>query len=60
MLKPKYHFFGHIHEGRGKLEQDGTTFVNASNCTRQGFERNDEEGITTMTMSIRDAMVFDI
>jgi Icc-related predicted phosphoesterase len=31
-LKPKVHIFGHIHEGYGRLEQDGTTYVNASVC----------------------------
>ncbi len=29
-VKPKIHLFGHIHEGYGQLETDGTTFVNAS------------------------------
>lgn len=29
-IKPKVHAFGHIHEARGKVEQDGTTFINAS------------------------------
>ena len=59
-IKPKYHLFGHVHESRGQVTEDGVTFVNASNCTRQNFQRDDEEGLTTMTMSIRDAMVFDI
>lgn len=32
-IKPKYHIFGHIHEGYG-VSTDGTTvFVNASTCT---------------------------
>ena len=31
-LQPIYHFFGHIHEGYGVLERDGTRFVNASTC----------------------------
>lgn len=26
--RPKYHFFGHIHEGAGRLTKDDTTFVN--------------------------------
>lgn len=30
--KPKIHFFGHIHEGYGMREKDGTVFVNASLC----------------------------
>jgi len=32
-IRPKLHLFGHIHEGYGILERDGTTFVNASCCT---------------------------
>ncbi|KYB28543.1 Metallophosphoesterase domain-containing protein 1-like Protein [Tribolium castaneum] len=33
-VKPKYHVFGHIHEGYG-LYTDGTTlFINASTCNR--------------------------
>lgn len=31
-LAPKVHAFGHIHEGAGTDERDGTTFVNASIC----------------------------
>lgn len=30
LIKPKVHVFGHIHEGRGLIEIDGTTFINAS------------------------------
>lgn len=29
-IKPRVHAFGHIHEGRGMHEEDGTTFINAS------------------------------
>lgn len=29
-LKPKLHVFGHIHEGYGTVEHDGTRFVNCS------------------------------
>jgi Icc-related predicted phosphoesterase len=31
-VKPRLHIFGHIHEGFGITEQNGTTFVNASVC----------------------------
>lgn len=31
--KPKYHVFGHIHEGYGEVIVDGTTFINASHMT---------------------------
>jgi Icc-related predicted phosphoesterase len=29
-VKPRYHIFGHIHEGYGQMEGEGTTFINAS------------------------------
>ncbi|MEN9361781.1 MAG: hypothetical protein RL095_3316 [Verrucomicrobiota bacterium] len=29
-VRPRLHLFGHIHEDAGRLEQDGTIFVNAS------------------------------
>jgi Icc-related predicted phosphoesterase len=29
-IKPKYHLFGHIHEGYGILNTDKTTFINGS------------------------------
>jgi len=29
-IQPKLHLFGHIHEARGKVNQDNITFVNAS------------------------------
>ena len=31
-IRPKVHVFGHIHEGYGVLEQDGTKYINASIC----------------------------
>ena len=31
-VKPKFHIFGHIHEGYGTEEHDGTTFINACTC----------------------------
>ncbi|MGP6158671.1 MAG: metallophosphatase domain-containing protein [Vulcanimicrobiaceae bacterium] len=39
-LAPRVHLFGHIHEGYGRLERDGTTFVNASICTARYEPRN--------------------
>lgn len=29
-VQPKYHFFGHIHQGFGKTELNGTTFCNVA------------------------------
>lgn len=29
-IKPKYHIFGHIHEGRGVLKEGSVVFINAS------------------------------
>jgi predicted phosphohydrolase len=34
-LKPKYHFFGHIHEGYGIMYWNQTVFINASICNRK-------------------------
>ena len=31
-LRPRLHVFGHIHESHGRLDRDGTTYVNASTC----------------------------
>ncbi len=31
-IRPRLHLFGHIHDAYGRLERDGTTFVNASTC----------------------------
>ena len=33
--RPKFHIFGHIHEGYGVTHNAYTTFVNASSCTLQ-------------------------
>jgi len=32
-IKPKYHVFGHIHEGYGVSSDGVTTYINASSCT---------------------------
>jgi hypothetical protein len=32
-IKPKFHVFGHIHEGYGVTTDGTTTFINASTCT---------------------------
>ena len=32
-VRPRLHVFGHIHEGYGVTEKDGTRFANASTCT---------------------------
>jgi len=31
--KPRFHVFGHIHDGYGVTQEDGTTFVNAATTT---------------------------
>lgn len=33
--RPKFHIFGHIHEGYGVTQNEHTTFVNASSCNLQ-------------------------
>jgi predicted phosphodiesterase len=39
-IKPKVHAFGHIHEGSGVLERNGTTYVNASICDDENRPTN--------------------
>lgn len=34
-VKPSFHVFGHIHQAYGTSRVDGTTFINASTCTRR-------------------------
>lgn len=34
IVKPKYHMFGHIHEGYGEHEENGVKFINASTCDK--------------------------
>ena len=31
-VRPRFHIFGHIHEGYGLWEEEGVTYLNASNC----------------------------
>lgn len=31
-VKPKIHVFGHIHEARGQVLQDGVHYINACSC----------------------------
>ncbi len=39
-VKPAYHIFGHIHEGYGMLEKDGTVFINASVVDEKYYVKN--------------------
>lgn len=34
-VNPKYHLFGHIHNGYGRYQSEHTTFINASICTEE-------------------------
>jgi len=34
-VKPKVHIFGHIHEGYGQVEKDGTIFINACSLNKR-------------------------
>lgn len=40
-IKPKYHVFGHIHEGYGTLVQGDTTFINAASVDEKYRQVND-------------------
>lgn len=39
-VSPRYHFFGHIHEGYGKAQLGDTTFINASINTEKYMPSN--------------------
>jgi Icc-related predicted phosphoesterase len=39
-LQPRYHLFGHIHEGYGRYNEDGLTYVNCSVCDVRTLARN--------------------
>ncbi|CAC5412121.1 UPF0046 protein T07D4.2,Metallophosphoesterase domain-containing protein 1,Metallophosphoesterase MPPED2,UPF0046 protein C25E10.12,UPF0046 protein K07C11.7 [Mytilus coruscus] len=34
-VKPKYHLFGHVHEGYGVTTDGETVYINASSCTKE-------------------------
>lgn len=59
-LRPQLHCFGHVHEARGSYREQGITFLNASSNTRSSYVRDEVNGITHMTMSVRDAYVYDV
>lgn len=59
-IKPKVHFFGHMHECRGSVQEGGIDFVNVASNTRGTFVRDELNDITHMTMSIRGAAVYDL
>jgi predicted phosphohydrolase len=58
-IRPRLHCFGHVHESRGIVREKDTVFVNASSNTRGTYVR-DVNGITHMTMGVRDAYVLDL
>lgn len=39
-VRPKLHSFGHIHEGYGMVDKEGTCFVNACNLNERYRMRN--------------------
>lgn len=59
-IRPRLHVFGHLHEQRGTLLEDNIKFVNVSCNSRGTYTRDDAHGLTVMTMSIRDALVYDL
>ena len=59
-LKPQIHCFGHVHEARGTHQEQDIGFINASSNTRGTFVRDDINGVTHMTMGIRDAYLYEI
>ena len=59
-IRPRLHCFGHVHEGRGIVREEGIVFMNAASNTRGTYTRDDINGITHMTMGVRDAYTFDL
>lgn len=59
-IRPQLHCFGHVHEARGLIQEEGIWFMNAASNTRGTYTRDNEAGVTTMTMGIRDAYTFDL
>lgn len=53
-IQPKLHVFGHIHEGYGMIEKDGTIFVNASSCTLQYKPKNKPIEVELETKAIEE------
>jgi len=40
-IKPKYHIFGHIHEGYGRVDIDGVAYCNVSSMDKGYVIAND-------------------
>ncbi|XP_021349559.1 metallophosphoesterase MPPED2-like isoform X2 [Mizuhopecten yessoensis] len=70
-VKPKYHVFGHIHEGYGITSDGYTTYINASTCTLRYQPNNPAvifdfplpEGCTkdeALDLYVKPAVIFDI
>jgi len=41
VIKPRYHIFGHIHEGYGRVDIDGVAYCNVSSMNRKYVIAND-------------------
>ena len=59
-IRPRLHCFGHVHEARGLIQEEGIWFMNAASNTRGTYTRDDLNGITHMSMGVRDAYIFDL
>lgn len=59
-IRPQLHCFGHVHEARGIVREDGIVFMNAASNTRGNYVRDDVGGTTHMSMGVRDAYTFDL
>lgn len=57
-IRPQIHCFGHVHEERGTLEQNGILFLNISSNSRGIYRR--EDNYTVMSISIYDPVVHDL
>eukprot|EP00930_Biecheleria_cincta_P084921 TRINITY_DN74341_c0_g1_i1.p1 TRINITY_DN74341_c0_g1~~TRINITY_DN74341_c0_g1_i1.p1 ORF type:complete len:317 (+),score=38.87 TRINITY_DN74341_c0_g1_i1:26-976(+) len=51
-VRPRYHVFGHVHEGYGATSDGQTTFINASTCT---FQYKPTNPAVVVDVSLRSA-----
>lgn len=49
--KPRFHAFGHIHEGYGRLQESGIEFINACSCDAKRLPVNDAVAVSISVSS---------
>jgi Icc-related predicted phosphoesterase len=57
-IRPRVHFFGHVHHAFGETVEDGIRFVNASTCTPVVAQVQDD--MTILSRGLRHPVVIDL